>query len=68
MQNNIINKLLLNPVRVLFLNQRSPVSGLGFYQAQPLLNSTQLQLQLRLRLAIFPDYLATHPPTRNSSF
>ena len=33
-----------------------------FCQAQPPLNSSQLQRQLRLRLALFPADLATHPP------
>ena len=31
-------------------------------QAQPQLNSTQPQLKLRLRLALFPPDPTTHPP------
>ena len=33
-----------------------------FCQAQPQYNSTQYQLKLRLRLALFPADPASHPP------
>ena len=36
---------------------------LDFCQAQPQLNSTELQLKLRLRLALIPLSPATRPPT-----
>ena len=44
----------------------------AYCQAQPQLNSTQLQLNLRQRLALFPAIPATHPatqpPSHDSSF
>ena len=60
---NTPDKWLLSPWFYTTVCRGLHCNGVKYCQAQPQLNSTQPELKLRLRLALFPSDPATHPPT-----